>query len=119
MALQGDNPPVFLMNELLPIINSLEQRLLYIEALVKAVGLPIEPWVSPTEAARLLQVSPNTVRGWIVKAEDDRVKGTPTDFQYGLHYRNVQSSDSQQPAWRINVSEAAKFLNIPPDKRKY
>jgi len=95
----------------------LTERVEAIEALLGAVGMPTDPWLTPAATANLIKISPTQIRSLIAKAEAARLKGKNTDLLYGIHYRNVQTSESQQPSWQVNVKAWQSYLSIPPDKR--
>ncbi|MEP0911673.1 protein kinase [Leptolyngbya sp. GB1-A1] len=47
-----------------------------------------------------------------------RIKGRKWNLVYGVHYRNDQGINSEQPTWKVHLGEYYEFTKIPPDQLK-
>jgi len=103
--------------DLIEQLYQLTERVETIEALLGAVGMPTDPWLTPPAGAKFIGISPNQIRSYIDKAEASRLNGISSNLIYGIHYRNVQAPESQQPSWQVNVKAWQSYLSTPPDKR--
>lgn len=103
--------------DLIERIWQLTERVETLEAILGAVGIPTNPWLTPAAAANLIKISPTQIRTAIAKAEAARDDGVNSGLIYGIHYRNVQAPESQQPSWQVNVKAWQAYLSIPPEKR--
>jgi hypothetical protein len=74
-------------------------------------------WMSPAKAAPLLGVSMDKIKGEIHRAERKRALKQSCKLLYGVHYRNLQDEEAQDPTWQVHVAEFDRFLSIPPDER--
>lgn len=98
-------------------LEILEKRIDYLETLIASVGLPVSPWLSPSQAAPLLSISPNQIRHLIEQAELARLQNNPSDLIYGRDYKSIQSQNSSTHTWKINVLGFKRYFDIPPEKR--
>ncbi|MEM9485615.1 MAG: hypothetical protein AAGA83_18215 [Cyanobacteria bacterium P01_F01_bin.116] len=93
--------------------DELQARVEWLENVVKAVGLPASPWVSPNGAADLLSVSKTIITTEIDKAEHARTHSLKYDVLYGTHYRKKGAH------WQLNAMELEKVIFLPPDQRPF
>ena len=100
--------------------KNLEAKVKALEAVVnrlaqnqKALGLPISPWVSPQQAAKLMGVSRSRITSEIDKAEHGRINGVKYDLLWGIHYRKNGSN------WQVSPVEFEAVIFQPPEQRPY
>ena len=70
-------------------IANLEKRLTLLEQRLAVLGVPIERWITPNQAAKLIGVSRTIIMREIRKAEYARIFKIRYDLKYGKHYRKV------------------------------
>jgi len=100
-------------------IRQLEERLSWLETLIKTFGLPVGRWLPPTEAAKIIGCQRDKVVAEIEAAEEIRLKGGKPDLVYGVHYKNIARVNSSRDYWVVNAIEFGKvFGGTPPEKRK-
>ena len=95
----------------------LEDTVSLLHSILKVLGYPITVWLPPNQAAPLLGISPSQLRNIISTAEAERIAGHSGVLQYGIHYRNVMSSDSTQNAWQVSIEQMSIYLSLPPEQR--
>lgn len=99
-------------------LQLLETNLQYLNRSLRAYGLPIGLWLSPSKAAIVLGISGDRIKREIQRAEQQRATGKKGDLVYGKHYRNDQDPEAIDPTWKVNIIEFSEFLKIPPDDRQ-
>lgn len=100
-----------------PEIKMIEDRLKHIESVLRAVGLPADPWMSPGDAATVLKLSRRAITDRIHRAEKLRIARKKVDCKYGIHYRNDAEPDASYPIWKVNLNAWRELLNSPPEER--
>ncbi|MEM6839574.1 MAG: hypothetical protein AAF609_22375 [Cyanobacteria bacterium P01_C01_bin.120] len=88
-------------------LENLESELSALKALL---GVAIDEWVTPTDAAKLVGLSRSTVRKLIDAAEAARAAGQGSQMQYGIHYRQIPDSHHWQVDWKALQSLLNKTL---------
>ena len=100
-------------------IKQLEERLNWLETVIKAFGLPTGRWMPPADAAKIIGCQRDKLVAEIESAESIRLKGGNPDLVYGLHYMNIARVSSSRDYWVVNAIEFSKvFGGTPPEKRK-
>ncbi|MEO0985977.1 MAG: hypothetical protein AAFY20_10545 [Cyanobacteria bacterium J06639_14] len=94
-------------------VIALKTQLDRITQTLKALGLPVSPWVSPQQAATLMGVSRSRITSEIEKAEYARINGLKFDLVWGDHYRKNGSN------WQISPVEFEAIIFQPPEQRPY
>jgi hypothetical protein len=79
----------------------------------RALGLPTSPWVSPQQAASLLNTSRTRINNEINKAEYARIHRIKYDLFWGIHYRKNGAN------WQVNPLEFETVIFLPPEQRPY
>jgi hypothetical protein len=97
--------------------NQLKSRQEWLERVFATYGIK-GLWLSPTKAAPLLGVSEDRIEDEIKRAERMRQAKRRGDAVYGTHYRNIQTIESKNATWQVNVSKFDELFAIPPDQRK-
>ena len=93
-------------------IEALENQVKLLTDRVTALGVPLEPWVTPQEAADILYISRGTVMSEIKEANDRRVANKLTDLEWGVHYRKLGAN------WQVNPAKLKEVMFLPPEQRK-
>jgi hypothetical protein len=99
-------------------MQPLEDRIAQLERAIAVLGIPLEAWLSPEQAAKALSISRPIVMAEIKKAEDLRLSGKRSLLVYGQHYRNDQSASSGSPTWKVNLPQFQAYWNLPPEQRQ-
>ncbi len=74
------------------------------------------PWLTPPQAAPILQVGVDRIKREIARAESQRKRGIKSDLAYGKHYWNKQDPEKGGRA-ALDVSLFREVLKIPPENR--
>lgn len=98
-------------------IQSQREEINWMRLVLKQAGVD-GPWVSPQVAAIATGRSRIRVMQDIEAAEAWRIKGRKWNLVYGVHYRNDQGINSEQPTWKVHLGEYYEFTKIPPDQLK-
>lgn len=99
-------------------ISQLLERVEFLEAIFRTMGLPVGKWVTPNEASTFFGKSRRLIMQEIDMAEEKRLLKQKSTLVYGTHYRNDMGQDSEQNAWKINLSAYADYLKIPPEEKR-
>jgi hypothetical protein len=94
-------------------VQALEAQVKQLTQMVRALGLPVSPWVSPQQAAKLMGVSRSRITSEIEKAEYARIHRLQYDLVWGTHYRKNGSN------WQINPVDFEAVIFQPPEQRPY
>ncbi len=90
-------------------ITALKQEVERLKQYMRALGIPISPWVSPQQAAQLMSTSRSRITNEIDKAEYARIHGLAYDLKWGVHYRKNGAN------WQINPVEFEAVIFLPPE----
>ena len=94
--------------ELAGLVESLQQQVAVMQAILKAFGLPITAWISIADAARISNVSRTTVSSKIDLALS--INGG-ADF-IGSHFRDISAVESSQVSWQVNVFKLNELIGL-------
>ena len=92
-------------------IQKLETRLNRLEAVLDAVGLPVQQWLSPEQAGIILGVSRKTIMTEINNAERAHATNQKSDVKYSVHYRKIGSN------WQVDPLSMKEIINKRPELR--
>jgi crotonobetainyl-CoA:carnitine CoA-transferase CaiB-like acyl-CoA transferase len=98
-------------------VESLKNQVSHLTRIVEACGLPISPWLTPAEAAKILGISRDRLITEIQQAEQARLGRSKYPFIYGKHYRNIADANGNRPTWQINLAQAEQYFRLPPELR--
>lgn len=87
------------------LVNSLQERVSYLESLVPGVEL----WLSPASASKLLPYNRDQILEMIRAAEIARVQGKPNRLEYGVHYFNT-SPEGDRATWKVHRIKFAEVV---------
>ena len=93
-------------------ITALETQVKLLTERLSALGLPLDPWVTPQDAATILFTSRGTIMSEIRRADDCRITNKPSDLKWGVHYRKLGAN------WQVNPAELNKVIFLPPEQRR-
>jgi hypothetical protein len=91
------------------LILSLQERVLFLEALVPGVDL----WLSPASAAKILPFNRDQIVQKIHEAEKAHVQGKKSPLVHGTHYFN-STPDGDRPTWKVHRVEFTKVVLKQP-----
>lgn len=95
-------------------VQDLKRQLTLLAEMLESCGL--QPWLSPEQAAAVLGVSRDSIVRDIRRAEEFRLAGKKSDFQFGIHYRQKRAN-AKTPRWQVNVLKWREVMAIVPEKR--
>ena len=98
-------------------VESLKTQVSHLTKIFEACGLPISPWLSPAESAKILGLSRDRLIAEIQLAEQARLGRRKHPFIYGKHYRNIADANGNRPTWQLNPGQAEHYFRLPPEQR--
>lgn len=98
-------------------VASLKTQVSHLTKIFEACGLPISPWLTPAEAAKILGISRDRLITEIQQAEQARLRRQKYPFTYGKHYRNIADANGHRPTWQLNLGQAELYFRLPPEQR--
>ena len=92
-------------------VTELEQQIKTLQSILKAFGLPVSTWISVADAARIGNVSRQTV-GEKIKLAIALDNQKPVREFYGVYFRDISSDESEKPAWQVNIFHVNSLLGL-------
>jgi hypothetical protein len=93
-------------------LKELETRLAHVE---KATGVT-PPWLTPSEAARILPIGRDRIIQEIQTAERKRAARQNPDLIYGKHYFNT-SDTGDRHSWKVHSTDFWAVVQKPAEER--